>query len=90
MSPSTACSGKRCSRPAARDAVVWMLGCWIQQPGSTTHHRHPQMKYTCREYRTEMTLLALRRRLKDESLSAAEKAELRRQIARLETEMGID
>ena len=47
------------------------------------------MSYTCREYREEMTLVGLRRRLNDETLSREEKEELRRQIARLEAEMGI-
>jgi len=47
------------------------------------------MKYTCREYREEMTLVGLHRRLNDESLSREEKEELRRQIARLETQLGM-
>ena len=47
------------------------------------------MKYTCREYREEMTLLGLRRRLKEETLAPEEKEELRRQIAQLEDEMNM-
>ena len=48
------------------------------------------MSYTCQQYREEMTLVGLRRRLKDETLSREEKEELRGQIARLEAEMGIN
>ncbi len=47
------------------------------------------MKYTCREYREEMTLAGLRRRLSDEALSEEEKEALRSEIERLEVEMGI-
>ena len=36
-----------------------------------------------------MTLVGLHRRLNDESLSREEKEELRRQIARLETQLGM-
>ena len=47
------------------------------------------MKYTCNEYREEMLLLGLRRRLEDESLSEEQRRALRQQIARLEKEMGL-
>ena len=48
------------------------------------------MTYTCSDYRTEMTLLGLRRRLEDDALSPEQKEALRREIERLEAEMGID
>jgi hypothetical protein len=48
------------------------------------------MKYTCQEYREEMTLAGLRRRLNDETLSKEDKEALRREIERLEAETGID
>lgn len=45
--------------------------------------------YTCSDYRQEMILAGLRRRLADPSLSEEEKASLLRQIRRLEEEMGM-
>ena len=45
---------------------------------------------TCNDYRGEMLLLSLHRRLSDESLTEAERRSLQRTIARLETEMGMD
>ena len=45
---------------------------------------------TCTDYRGEMLLLSLHRRLSDESLSEAERRSLQRTIARLESEMGMD
>lgn len=46
--------------------------------------------YTCREYRQEMQLLALRRRLADRELSEREKKELQAEILRLEAQMQMD
>jgi len=48
------------------------------------------MTYTCNEYRAEMILLSLYRRLDDDSLSETERREIRREIVRLESEMKID
>ena len=45
--------------------------------------------YTCTEYRQEMVLLSLRRRLADPSLEPSEKKELEAQVRKLETEMGF-
>jgi hypothetical protein len=42
------------------------------------------MKYTCTEYRQEMILLGLSRRLNDPSLTEAERARIREEIERLE------
>ncbi len=43
--------------------------------------------YTCNEYRQEMMLLGLRRRLNREGLTDAEKEQLQHEIAQLETDM---
>jgi hypothetical protein len=45
---------------------------------------------TCAAYREEMQLLALRRRLRSDSLSDRERAELREQIQALESATGLD
>jgi hypothetical protein len=48
-------------------------------------------KYTCNDYREEMRLIGLRRRLREETtLTEAEKEKLRSEIRRLEAEMGLD
>ena len=46
-------------------------------------------KYTCHDYREEMLLLGLQRRLNDPDLTEEEKQKIRRQIARVEEEMGM-
>ena len=45
--------------------------------------------YTCNEYRMEMILLALRRRLAKPDLSEAEKKSIEAEIQRVKTEMGM-
>ena len=45
--------------------------------------------YTCTEYRQEMVLLSLRRRLADPTLNPSEKKELEVQIRKLEADMGM-
>lgn len=48
-------------------------------------------RYTCTDYREEMRLIGLRRRLReDTTLSEEEKETLRAEIRRLEAEMGMD
>jgi hypothetical protein len=48
------------------------------------------MEYTCKDYRAEMQLLSLRRRLEqEESLNDYEKEVLKVQIDRIEKEMGM-
>ena len=47
------------------------------------------MTYTCSDYRAEMMLLSLRRRLERENLSDDEKEALKIQIDRIEKEMGM-
>jgi hypothetical protein len=48
------------------------------------------MKYTCTDYRTEMILVSLRQRLKQEDLNEAEKKDLIRQIEEIEAAMELD
>ena len=47
-------------------------------------------KYTCTEYREEMILLGLKRRLADPDLPETEKRRLLERISQLEQEMGMD
>ena len=47
------------------------------------------MKYTCSEYREEMTLLALRRRLVEEGLTDEEKQRISEEIRKLEEHMDM-
>ena len=46
--------------------------------------------YTCKDYRQEMVLLSLRKRLQEPGLSDTEKAAVRAEIKRVETAMGMD
>lgn len=48
------------------------------------------MKYTCADYRSEMILLSLRQRLKQEDLGEKEKNDIRLQIEEIEEKMAID
>lgn len=45
--------------------------------------------YTCNEYREEMILLALRRRLQQPDLAEEERTRLLGEVARLEKEFGF-
>ena len=45
--------------------------------------------YTCTEYRQEMVLLSLRRRLADTTINPSEKKELEAQVRKLEADMGM-
>jgi hypothetical protein len=47
-------------------------------------------RYTCFDYRSEMMLAGLKRRLAGEDLREAEKAEIECAIADLEKEIGLD
>ena|GEM_PF-3794306 len=47
------------------------------------------MKYTCEDYRQEMKLMALRKRLEEEDLSKEEKARLAEEIKKLEQEIKL-
>lgn len=48
------------------------------------------MKYTCSDYRTEMILVSLRQRLKQEDLNEEEKKEIILQIEEIEAAMELD
>ncbi|MGB5617310.1 MAG: hypothetical protein PVG81_08895 [Desulfobacterales bacterium] len=47
-------------------------------------------RYTCRQYREEMILLGLRKRLNAPELSDRERATIEREIRRLEAQMGME
>ncbi len=47
-------------------------------------------RYTCNDYRAEMLLMGLRRRLHDPETSETEKRSLREEIRRLESAMQMD
>jgi hypothetical protein len=47
-------------------------------------------QYTCTDYRMEMMLLGLKRRLAESGLNEHEKKELQEQIRKLEAEMGMN
>lgn len=47
------------------------------------------MTYTCADYRLEMQLLAMQRRLMNEQLSLDEREKLKEQIRELERQMGM-
>ena len=47
-------------------------------------------KYTCSEYREEMRLLGLRKRLKEEKLSEAEKQIIKAEITKLEKALQLN
>ena len=49
-----------------------------------------QGNYTCTDYRNEMILLGLTRRLQEEGLDSGQAEDLRRQIKALQAEMGMD
>jgi len=48
------------------------------------------MKVTCKDYRSEMILLALRKRLEKGALTDKERKAVQEEISRLEQEMGLD
>lgn len=52
-------------------------------------HESEALKYTCTEYRQEMILLGLQKRLSSGNLTVEEKESLMMEIKRVEEEMGI-
>ncbi len=48
------------------------------------------MEYTCKDYRSEMKLLGLKRRLEEENLTEEERARITQEIKELEKAMNID
>lgn len=59
-------------------------------PGAGVEMSENNAQYTCREYREEMVLLGLRRRLEQEDLSEEERRALRARLLELEAEMSLD
>jgi hypothetical protein len=59
------------------------------QPGCILTKLLP-MKIACADYRKEMMLASLVRRLEDPKLSASQKEEIRSQIKKLEQAVGLD
>jgi hypothetical protein len=53
----------------------------------TTEPAMPHSDYTCNDYRQEMILLSLTRRLEHEGLAEPEKEKLRRQIKKIEADL---
>ncbi len=53
------------------------------------HNNDKKNVYTCCEYREEMMLLALRRKLAESKLDNNEKTALEKEIAELETKIGM-
>ena len=49
-----------------------------------------QQQYTCSDYRAEMILMGLTRRLHQETLTRQEREEIVRQIDQLKSAMGMD
>lgn len=47
-------------------------------------------RYGCSDYREEMRLMGLKRRLEGDGLTEAEREEIEREIKRLEESMGLD
>jgi len=47
-------------------------------------------QYTCTDYRMEMMLLGLKRRLAEPDLDEKETKQIQEQISKLETEMGMN
>jgi len=50
----------------------------------------PMKRYTCNDYRLEMMLAGMRRRLADPGLNEDERERLRQEIRLLEREMGLE
>lgn len=50
----------------------------------------PERTYTCSDYRQEMRLLGLKRRLEEAELSDEERARIEAEIRDLERQMGMD
>ncbi len=48
-----------------------------------------EFTYTCNEYREEMILVTLHKRLQQESLTEKEKQLIQKEIERLEEQMGL-
>jgi len=54
------------------------------------HYMGKNNKYTCAEYREEMMLLGLKKRLNDKDISEEERWTITREIEKLEIDMDIN
>ena len=50
----------------------------------------PGIRYTCKEYRLEMILAGLRKRLANNGFPEKERVDVEKEIRKLESEMGMD
>ena len=57
---------------------------------STSKKTNTGGQYTCNEYREEMILLGLQKRLSSKGLTSEEKESLLKEIAKVEKQMGLD
>ncbi len=57
---------------------------------TTSHGRRAKRTYTCNDYREEMRLLGLRKRLNEKNLSKIEKQNIEAEIAKLEKALQMD
>ncbi len=62
----------------------------VSERSQRKERKMPEQRYTCADYREEMTLLGLQRRLNQPGLEEAEKNELKETIRRLKRRMGLD
>ena len=51
---------------------------------------HKKKRYTCAEYREEMRLLGLQKRLTQEDLTDQEQSTIREEVERIEVLLGMD
>lgn len=50
----------------------------------------PEIRYTCKDYRQEMLLVGLRKKLENNRLPEEAREDIEEEIRRLESEMGMD
>ena len=61
-----------------------------REDGMDERNQEQASPYTCNDYRQEMILLAMRRKLQDGGLAEDERRRLHEEIVRLEKRMGMD
>ena len=72
-----------------RDFTVFSRN-YLLKPEGHDPYMAPPKKYTCIDYRTEMILLGLTKRLHENDLNKDEEEKIRSQIKEIEKEMEID
>jgi len=58
--------------------------------GEVQNMSEPKAQYTCMDYRQEMVLLGMKRRLEQETLDEAERKAIQEQVRALEAAMDMD